>query len=162
MRTTKAPKRWDYDDYAEAHQKARQWVEPKINRNAHCDWKPTATREQSWKRSDNCFVVVTTTKRVDPRIEFSKLAEQWRLETEDYAITELRYSHEAYLRIIGLIGTVGPHATQWILDELKTDPDWWFGALKAITGAEPAQHGDDFDSAVEAWLEWGRDHGFDA
>jgi len=42
------------------------------------------------------------------------------------------------------------------LEELQKEPDHWFEALSAITGEDPVKPEDDFDQAVDAWLEWGR------
>jgi len=43
--------------------------------------------------------------------------------------------------------------------EIQEEPDHWFAALTAITGEGPVQPQHDFDEAVEAWLEWGRQKG---
>lgn len=41
--------------------------------------------------------------------------------------------HPAYQRIIGL----GPEVAPLLLRELERQPDHWFWALKALTGADP-------------------------
>ena len=88
--------------------------------------------------------------------EFDTLVTKWRDETEDSSILALRFIHPAYMRIIGM----GPVAIPWVLSELKAHPDWWFDALTAMTGEEPANGTDSFDSAIEAWLAWGRAHNY--
>jgi hypothetical protein len=61
------------------------------------------------------------------------------------------------LRIIGLGRKFRQgEIEKLILGELQNDPDHWFDALVAITGENPVRQNDDFDAAVDAWLEWGR------
>jgi hypothetical protein len=66
--------------------------------------------------------------------------------------------HPAYQRIVGL----GPAAVPLLLRELEHRPDHWFWALNAITGEDPVAAGDrgNLTRMTEAWLEWGRRHGF--
>jgi hypothetical protein len=69
-------------------------------------------------------------------------------------------SHPSFLRIIGLAGEFGKKAIEkLILQELEADPYHWFDALEAISGKNPVKPNDDFDAAVNAWLEWGRHEG---
>ena len=44
-------------------------------------------------------------------------------------------------------------------NELAIEPDHWFLALGEITGEDPVKPTHDFDSAVNAWLEWGKTKG---
>jgi hypothetical protein len=66
--------------------------------------------------------------------------------------------HPAYQRIVGL----GPPAVPLLLRELERRPDHWFWALNAITGEDPVAAGDrgNLTRMTEAWLGWGRRHGF--
>ncbi len=48
----------------------------------------------------------------------------------------------------------------FLFKELEERPDHWLVALNAITGTDPAPPGSTFEAAVEAWLRWGRQHGF--
>jgi len=61
--------------------------------------------------------------------------------------------HPAYQQIIGM----GELAVPLILKELEKNGGHWLWALHAITREDPAKEGDDFDAAIEAWLNWGRD-----
>jgi hypothetical protein len=64
-------------------------------------------------------------------------------------------AHPSYLRIVGLAReSTGNELERLLLEELKADPDYWFYALAAISGEDPVQPQDDFDGAVNAWLEW--------
>jgi hypothetical protein len=69
-------------------------------------------------------------------------------------------SHPSYLRIIGLAREFRKDEIErLILQELKSEPDHWFDALEAITGQNPVSPDDDFDAAVNAWLDWGHKEG---
>jgi hypothetical protein len=67
----------------------------------------------------------------------------------------------AYQNIIGM----GEDAVPLIIGELKSegdDPDQWFWALMAITGANPVSPEDqgDFVAMAKAWLGWAKDQGY--
>lgn len=88
--------------------------------------------------------------------EFRQLVEQWRAATLlSSSMTEM-CMHPAYVRIIGL----GKAAVPLLLRELQTDPDHWFWALYAITGANPVTPGDagDLEKMSEVWIRWGKAH----
>ncbi len=93
---------------------------------------------------------------VDVERKFHELAAQWRQETEHLSSTTKMILHRAYQQIIGL----GPLALKFILQELQERPDYWFWALESISGENPVQPEDDFDGAVAAWLNWGRQEGY--
>jgi hypothetical protein len=64
----------------------------------------------------------------------------------------------AYQKIIGL----GPATISLILAELRREPDFWFRALEALTGADPVQPGDrdNVPAMAAAWLAWSANHGY--
>lgn len=66
--------------------------------------------------------------------------------------------HPAYQRIIGM----GEQVVPLLLQELERQPNHWFWALKAITGASPIkpEHRGRISQMAQDWLEWGRDHGY--
>lgn len=66
-------------------------------------------------------------------------------------------SHPAYLQIIGM----GKEALPLLVDELRREPDHWFVALQAITGANPipASVQGDVEKLTQAWLTWAEQHG---
>ena len=84
---------------------------------------------------------------------FQDLTTKWRKETKHTSSLTKIILHPAYQQIIGM----GPMAIKFILQELATKPYHWFWALEAITGENPVQPEDDFDQAVQAWLQWGRE-----
>ena len=56
---------------------------------------------------------------------------------------------------------MGAKALPYIFRELEREPDQWFWALRAITGAnpiKPEQQGRIQEMAA-AWIEWGRERG---
>ena len=55
---------------------------------------------------------------------------------------------------------MGKVALPIIFDELQKRRDHWLWALHAITQEDPARGRVDFDEAVDAWLAWGKEHGY--
>ena len=86
---------------------------------------------------------------------FSTLVRQWKEERGATSFVSDMIACPSYQRIVGM----GPGALQLILNELRQnldDPDYWFEALEAITGANPISVADYGDTAkmAEAWLLW--------
>jgi hypothetical protein len=71
--------------------------------------------------------------------------------------TQLR-SHPAFQEIISLGEAVVP----LMLRDLEERPRLWVWALPRITGADPVPESDRGNIArmSEAWLRWGREHGY--
>jgi hypothetical protein len=98
-------------------------------------------------------------KNVAARL-FSKELAKWKDDTMHWSSVTKMIAHPSYLRIIGLAREFKRRELEaLILQELEIEPDHWFDALVAITGENPVQPQDDFDAAVNAWLEWGRRNG---
>ncbi|PYU96522.1 MAG: hypothetical protein DMG25_01780 [Acidobacteria bacterium] len=87
---------------------------------------------------------------------FQELASKWRRETRHVSSLTRMAMHPAYQNIIGM----GEPALPLILRELQENGGHWLWALHAITREDPAQEGDDFDTAVQAWLSWGKKRGY--
>ena len=64
---------------------------------------------------------------------FHSLVQQWKQETAHHSNIAKKALHPAYQEIIGM----GKAAVPLLLDELRREPDDWFWALHAITGANP-------------------------
>jgi hypothetical protein len=92
--------------------------------------------------------------RQSVRSLFEELAATWHSDTAFESSMTALVNHPAYQRIIGL----GPDAVPYLLLSLKTQPDHWFAALTAITGADPVSRSDrgDIEKMAAAWLDWGR------
>ncbi|MBX9791340.1 MAG: hypothetical protein K2Y37_20665 [Pirellulales bacterium] len=94
---------------------------------------------------------------IDIARTFHDLALEWRsAESPASSVKELAM-HPAYQKIIGL----GPAAVPLIIAELNREPDHWFWALEAITGADPVpvDVAGDLDAMAAAWIDWARAHG---
>lgn len=104
---------------------------------------------------------VVTAQHVEPWLKFRALVAEWRQQRGAMSsITEAALC-PAYQSIIGM----GQPVVPFILAELVTEgdePDQWFWALKAITGADPVQDEDrgDFVAMAHAWLQWAQDQGY--
>ncbi len=92
------------------------------------------------------------------KIVFQRLAGQWKTSRGPATTVSKMTQHPAYKEIIGL----GAPAIPLLLEELDQDPDHWFAALRAITGANPVRPEDrgDLNKMAESWIEWGRMNGY--
>ena len=87
---------------------------------------------------------------------FQSLVREWKAQRGPTSSITEAVLCPAYQRIIGM----GKMTVPLILRQLRTEgsnPDQWFWALRAITGANPvddADHGD-YVGMARAWLEWG-------
>ena len=92
--------------------------------------------------------------------KFRGLVAAWktaRSESVSSSLSEI-FAHPAYRQIIAM----GRPAVPLLLAELQREPDWWFAALKEITGADPvppASRGK-LPEMTSAWLNWGRSNGY--
>lgn len=89
---------------------------------------------------------------------FMRLAKQWERETRHMSLLSDIVSHPAYQQIID----IGPEVIPLILEELRQEPNYWFSALRAITGDNPVKPEDRgrLQKMTQAWLEWGKQHGY--
>ncbi|MCP4251408.1 MAG: hypothetical protein GY778_30600 [bacterium] len=92
------------------------------------------------------------------REQIDRLAAEWKAATMFVSSTTQMCTHPAYQRIIGM----GPEAIPLLLERLDQKPDHWFWALHAITGVNPTGPADagDIERMSDAWLRWGREHGY--
>lgn len=83
---------------------------------------------------------------------------RWKADTQYLSSINEMVLHPAYQQIVGM----GPAVISSLLLELKKDPDYWFEALKAITGIDPVAENDmgNLSKMVESWLDWGRVNGY--
>src|SRR5437762_230782 len=72
-------------------------------------------------------------REVAPEKRFRSLARQWKKETAHLSSAARMARHPAYQEIIGM----GQPVVPLLLAELKSKPDFWFAALRAVTGEDP-------------------------
>ena len=88
---------------------------------------------------------------------FVELTSAWKRETAHVSNPAAIAMHPAYQRIIGM----GPKVLPLIIDDLKSEPDWWFWALRAIAGVDPVREEQRGKLRVmaDAWLQWWEEDG---
>jgi hypothetical protein len=88
---------------------------------------------------------------------FRELAHAWKEDTQYLSSITSMTNHWAYQKIIGLGASVVP----LLLRELRNKPDFWFAALRAITGENPAptEARGNVQALATAWLQWGTQKG---
>lgn len=91
------------------------------------------------------------------KAKFDRLAAAWRTATAFSSTTTEIILDPNYQQIIGMGVAVVP----LILQELRNDPDHWYWALAAITGANPTKNvpEGDLQATCDAWLDWGKRRG---
>jgi hypothetical protein len=90
---------------------------------------------------------------------FRKLVEIWQSERPPSSHMKDLMMHPAYQQIIGL----GPAVLPLLFREIEQNPDWWFWALRAITGASPEipeESKGRLKDISRIWLAWGRRYGY--
>jgi len=92
-------------------------------------------------------------------MKFQELVAQWQKERGARSSITAISMMPTYQRIIGM----GEDAVPLILKQLRSEgdqPDQWFWALQAITGANPVDPEDrgDFPKMAQAWLKWGEEN----
>lgn len=89
--------------------------------------------------------------------EFSKLAGRWESETAHTSSTHDMVMHQCYLSIL----TLGKHVVPLILERMKRQPNYWFLALRTLTGNNPVptEASGDLQAMTDRWLDWGRQKG---
>lgn len=88
--------------------------------------------------------------------EFDRLASQWIEETKFLSSVNDIILHPSYMRIIGM----GQQVLPLILRRLAQRTEFWFWALKFITGADPVTEDirGNVQAIRQAWLDWGREN----
>lgn len=89
---------------------------------------------------------------------FRELASQWKRERGPHSSSARLAEHAAYQAIIAM----GPGVVPLLLRELEHQPDHWFRALAALTGADPVPPDSrgNLREMADAWLGWGRAQGY--
>jgi hypothetical protein len=100
----------------------------------------------------------TVAPKQETAARFRRLAAEWKAERGAASSMTRMAMHPTYQQIIGM----GPDAVPLILAELEREPDHWFWALHAITGADPVpeQSRGKVVEMADAWVQWGREQGY--
>jgi len=108
------------------------------------------------KASGWAYPVVSSDMRLEQR--FNNLARKWKRETVNLSSIQQIVLHQAYQEIIAM----GSRAIPLILNRLEKEPDFWFWALRSLTGANPVTEEirGDVIAMTKAWLDWGRKHAY--
>ena len=87
--------------------------------------------------------------------KFNDLYFLWKSETEFLSTLKAITANKSYREIIGLGRAVLPY----IFRKMQKLDDWWFAALKEITGADPVEKEDigNLSRMTAAWLGWAID-----
>lgn len=89
-------------------------------------------------------------------IVFRGLVELWKRETRGISLQQERADHPSYQALSRL----GTNTIPLLLVELRDRPDFYFEALRLLTGVNPAEAEPRFDDAVKAWIQWGEVNGY--
>jgi hypothetical protein len=91
---------------------------------------------------------------------FSQLLLDWRDSVRPSTRLSVLLAHPAHQQIITLGREHPAQILPLILAQLRSEPHHWFAALREITGEDPAVSETTFSGCREAWLSWGKQHGF--
>lgn len=90
--------------------------------------------------------------------KFREAVENWYRDTRLQSSSTRRVMNLSYQKIIKM----GEEVVPLLLQELRDRPNQWFWALKAITEEDPTTPGSSFQEMVDAWLQWGEQHGYNS
>lgn len=132
----------------------------------HADWPSGGndlfgledSRTNAFKEEHDEQVLGYSDELSSHETRFQKLAAAWREERGVQSSIPEIAMQPSYQQIIGM----GEAAVPLLLRELNARPDHWFWALKAITGEDPvpAQKRGRVADMATAWIEWGREKGY--
>lgn len=102
------------------------------------------------------FRETTTTETLEQK--FKRMSVNWKEDNKFSSRSSLLLSNIYYLDIIAM----GKDALPYIFEDLKRGPNHWFIALAIITGANPVSEESKGDilAMTEAWISWGKEHGY--
>lgn len=129
----------------------------KASERAGPRWPSVSMAERAARVAEH-YASPISREAVGLQTRFKRLAAQWRGEVRFSSSASEIAMNPAYQQIIGM----GPSVVPLIMDELKEEPDHWFWALKAVTGADPVEPDEagDVEAMSARWLVWGKEAGF--
>ncbi|BAB76859.1 DUF433 domain-containing protein [Anabaena sp. FACHB-709] len=119
----------------------------------------TKTEELQISHENNSNFSQSTSSQGEIESTFITLAKQWRDETRGISSTNQMSMHPAYQQIIGMGETIIP----LLLRELERKSGRWFWALKSISREDPvpSEFRGNTKEMTRAWLEWGKQRGYE-
>lgn len=88
---------------------------------------------------------------------FQRLKKEWKENTKFSSSTTDICMHPSYQQIIGM----GKKALRLILKELEDEPEYWFWALRSITGENPTLNFEgNMKKMARIWIDWGIERGY--
>ena len=116
-------------------------------------YEGAALRRSERRHADLATAATSVAGRTLPE-EFRALASRWKADRGASSRVADIAMHPAYQAIIGL----GPSAVPLVIAELEREPDHWFWALRAITGASPVRPSSrgDLRKMAEDWIRWAK------
>jgi hypothetical protein len=101
-------------------------------------------------------VTPTSTETIEER--FRHLEALWRAETGHLSSSSKIIGHPAFREII----RIGHAVVPFMLCDLEQQPRLWVWAMHEITGVDPVPVADrgDIVKMTDAWLRWGKEHGY--
>jgi hypothetical protein len=110
------------------------------------------------KQGNAALAGSTATSLQDLEQRFRELVIIWKRERGPYSSSARLAEHPSYQEIIRM----GPVVVPLLLRELERQPDHWFRALHALTGADPvpAPCRGNIAEMADAWLRWGHKQGY--
>jgi hypothetical protein len=116
---------------------------------------PEASANQQEERN-NFWHFYEPVSRKNLLLEFYCLMISWKKDVRLLSSMTDKCMHPAYQRIIGM----GKEALPFIFSELQRESDYWFWALKSITGVDPVPQEDrgSLKKMSAIWLEWAEEN----
>lgn len=85
-------------------------------------------------------------------LRFLQLKSKWKTDTFFLSSSTEKTQHPAYREIISL----GEEVVPYIIQDLKTNHNYWFEALEEITGVDPIpeEHYGKIELMAQDWVDW--------
>ena len=89
---------------------------------------------------------------------FRELSKRWSEATGFYSRVDRKVNHPLYREII----EIGPSVIPCLLRDMRDNPGYWSDALVELTGEDPVpDDAETLDAIAVAWVDWGRNHGYE-
>ena len=104
------------------------------------------------------FVIKRVKESEEDYEKFLNLTKKWKEETFVTSSYSEIISNPSYLEVVRM----GKKVLPYILQDLKSEPAFWFSALEELTGCNPIEpsHRGIIKLMKKDWLKWGEEHGY--